>query len=1166
MIQQVESAVSITGSRRNPSRNHSVWLALALLASGHLIGAGMVAPFRGVEASRTPGSTQQYPGDTCQLIAGSDLERELSSGQLHQYQIELSAGQFLHLEINKEDTQLFILVFDPGGEPVMQFENRRDGPTPIFVVAQTAGAYRFEVRSLEEDARSYRYQISVKQVQQATALSRNRVAAFKSFANAERLRGEWSKDSLNKAIKAYQEALLNWQVAGQRRLAACALQSIGDLHCVLSENQKALRYYNQALLLYKTVKDWRGEIDTLNDIGYSYIDLGDIPKTMNYCNRAHRLSQQVGYARGEARALTNIGLAYDVSGDPQKAIDFLNQAVAIWQRLKDRSGQAEALMNLGYTRYDLGEVHQALDCYQQALVFWAAAKKRQGQARTLTAIGGAFSFLGEKQQALNFHKQAVELFETMGDRNGQAAALNGIGYVYEDLGENSQALDFYSRALEIYRALSNRRYEALTIGYVGKIHALSGEQGQAFKYYNRKLALSRILRDRRMEAYVLEDMGAVFEFTGNQQKALDHYNRALALSQMLGDLRAQAYTLNDIGFIYESRVQRRRALQLYNEAFDLIQSVQDRRGETQTIYNIARVERDLGHLAAACNHIKSALALAESLRTKIVNTELRASYFASVHQHYELYIDLLMQMHKQHPSEQLNVAALEASERARARELLEILTEARADIRKGVDAGLLQRKRDMQQQINVRAEQQVRLLNEKPSEAQKNAIKKELETLLTQYQEVETQIRLQSPRYAALTQPALLNLGEIQQLLDSDTLLLEYSLGDARSYLWAVSATSMMSYELPGSAEIKAAASPLLEAFFNRQPTGSQSARFTELPGERFTAQYWQQASRLSRMLLGPVAPQLESRRLVIVAEGVLQYIPFSALPVPQQMEKSGHAVGYDAAGLTPLVVEHEIVNLPSASALAVLRREANDKKPATRAIAVLADPVFEMDDSRVPGAVEASAATHPPLAEKAHRRRDERGFPRLFSTEEEAEAILAFAPPGQCFKATGFQASRETATNGQLSQYRIVHFATHELLDTDHPELSAIVLSLVDERGQPQDGFLRLHDIYNLELAAELVVLSACNTALGKEIKGEGLIGMTRGFMYAGARRVVASLWKVDDDATAELMKLFYEGMLKKNLRPAAALQSAQVEMWKQKRWRAPSYWAAFILQGEWK
>jgi CHAT domain-containing protein len=192
--------------------------------------------------------------------------------------------------------------------------------------------------------------------------------------------------------------------------------------------------------------------------------------------------------------------------------------------------------------------------------------------------------------------------------------------------------------------------------------------------------------------------------------------------------------------------------------------------------------------------------------------------------------------------------------------------------------------------------------------------------------------------------------------------------------------------------------------------------------------------------------------------------------------------------------------------------------------------------------------------------------IPRLLGSRQEANGIAAFVPPEQAMKVLDFKANKATATSAELSQYRIVHFATHGLLNSEHPELSGVVLSLVDEEGKPQDGFLRLHEVYNLNLPADLVVLSACQTALGKEIKGEGLVGLTRGFMYAGSARVVAGLWKVDDEATAELMKRFYQGMLKEGQRPAAALRAAQVSMLNEKRWQAPYYWAAFVLQGEWK
>jgi CHAT domain-containing protein len=190
----------------------------------------------------------------------------------------------------------------------------------------------------------------------------------------------------------------------------------------------------------------------------------------------------------------------------------------------------------------------------------------------------------------------------------------------------------------------------------------------------------------------------------------------------------------------------------------------------------------------------------------------------------------------------------------------------------------------------------------------------------------------------------------------------------------------------------------------------------------------------------------------------------------------------------------------------------------------------------------------------------------RLRFSRQEADDIARLAGRNPNLKAVDFAANRDTALDGQLSDYRIVHFATHGLINNEHPDLSGIVLSLVDKQGRPQNGFLRLYDIYNLKLDADLVVLSACQTALGKQIKGEGLVGLTRGFMYAGAPRVVASYWRIDDRATADMMKRFYQSMLKDGLRPAAALRAAQVSMLQDPRWQAPHYWAAFTLQGEWK
>jgi CHAT domain-containing protein len=334
-------------------------------------------------------------------------------------------------------------------------------------------------------------------------------------------------------------------------------------------------------------------------------------------------------------------------------------------------------------------------------------------------------------------------------------------------------------------------------------------------------------------------------------------------------------------------------------------------------------------------------------------------------------------------------------------------------------------------------------------------------------------------------------------------------------------------------------------------------------------------------MLLAPAAEQLGKKRLAIVADGALHYVPFAALPKPvqrSQVRDSQSTVRITTSNYTPLIVEHEVVSLPSASTLAVLKKEMKGRKLAPKLVAVVADPVFDPNDVRVrrgPGhAINSAAEPAAQLRDSGLLRSVEetglaRGawpLPRLLGTRREARVIVSLSPVQKSRQALDFEASRETATDGDLGTFQVIHFATHALINNQHPELSGLVLSLVDEKGRLQDGFLRLNDIYNLQLPAELVVLSACQTGLGKEIRSEGLIGLTRGFMYAGAPRVITSLWQVDDKATSELMGRFYRGLLgDKKLSAAAALREAQILMWRQKGWQSPYYWAAFSLQGEW-
>jgi CHAT domain-containing protein/Tfp pilus assembly protein PilF len=1109
-----------TSQMRSLQTTRPVILTIILLV---LVGLPAVAWPPGPLTTQTGDGARnaaQSADEELSLEPGKPVERELSGGQSHFYKIAMTPGQYLQVTVRQQGIDTLVALFTPDGKKVGEsdIEKATVRSETISAIAEVMGAYRIEVLSTEKMTQTGRYGIKIEELREATAEDKYRVAAESLFHEAEQLK-QGTLEAKRKGIEKYYEALDLYRKAGDRKWEAETLNNVGLVYHSLGEMQKALDNYNEALPIRRAAGDRRGEAITLNNIGLVYRSQGEMQKALEKYNEALPIRRAAGDRRGEAITLNNIGLVYRSFGEMQKALQKYNEALLIFQTAGDRAEQAVTLSNIGVVYWSLGEMQKALDKYNEALPILREIGDRRGEAVTLNNTGEVYRSLGETQKALEKYNEALPIRQTVGDRSGQVTTLNNTGLVYHSLGEMQKAMDKYNEALPITRAIGDRRGEAATLNNIGEVYRSLGET----------------------------------------QKALEKYNEALLIFRTVGERTVMATTLNNIGEVYRSLGETQKALDKFDEALSLRRAMKDRNGEAVTLLGIARIEQKRGDLTQARQTVEQAIGLIESIRTNTASQELRASYLASRQEFFETHIDVLMQMHKQNPAAAFDAVALAVSERARARSLLELLEESRADIRQGVDGSLLEFERSLQQRLNARAAAQVSLLNRKHTPEQAEASAKEIAAIIAEYEEIQTQIRARSPRYAALTQPQPLSLAEIQQqALDEDTLLLEYALGEKRSYLWLVSQRSIDSYELPPRAEVEAAARLVYKLFTTRPNRGTP-------PDPQLIAQ----ARTLSRILLGPVAPRLGGKRLVVVAPGALSYLPFAALPTPEDEKRP-------TGDYEPLIAKHEVVSIPSASVLSIIRRETAGRQRAAKSVAVLADPVFEESDPRLEKAKNGNSSGETTAeAEFSELKRSIRtmnfsdardGFTRLAFSRQEAESIIALTPKGTGLKATDFNASRDLALSQQLSQYRIVHFATHGLLNSERPELSGLVFSLIDQKGKPQDGFLRLHEIYNLQLNADLIVLSACETGLGKEIKGEGLIGLTRGFMYSGASRVVASLWNVDDFATAELMKLFYQRMLKDGMPAGAALRAAQLEMFRQKRWASPYYWAGFVLHGEWK
>jgi CHAT domain-containing protein/Tfp pilus assembly protein PilF len=735
--------------------------------------------------------------------------------------------------------------------------------------------------------------------------------------------------------------------------------------------------------------------------------------------------------------------------------------------------------------------------------------------------------------------------------------LNDLGVLYDQQGDLARAKVYHRKALSVAEHLDPDSLDVADI-LADLAECMAEQENPAAAEIVQKRALS--IREKANpgglpSAYSLAGLGKIARLRGDLIKAQEYYSKSLTIAENV-DAPAHDRAKFLIGFAAVLRQQRDfpKGEDLYRKALKIIEGKDPESiDRTTTLGDLAGILYHEGRFDEAAELYRQALNTLENRILRLGGAEdARSRYRAEHVRYYQEYMRLLIEQAQPE-------VAFEVLEGSRARTLFEMLEQARVDTEKGTDPAIRERARKLRRLLNAKTEYRIRLVGGAGSDQQLAVLDKEIDELLLQYQQVEYQLRSSSPAYAALTQPQKLGVSEIQSLLDANSLLLEYSLGEERSYVWAVTAKSLRAYVLPKGLEIEAAARRVYDLLTLKNRIANKQSHDHADTAER---KYVEAANKLSEMVIGPVAHLLTGKRLLIVSDGALQYIPFAALPMPG-----------NRAGSVPLIVKHEIINLPSASVLAELRRQQIGRRKASMTVAVLADPIFDPTDERL---------KKMPLQKASSSRRDSdvirsakdldmtRGakpyLSRLLYTRNEADAVMAVTPPGKGMLAVDFDASRAVATSPALAKYRIVHFATHGIINNRHPELSGLVLSLVNKQGKPQDGFLKLQDIYSMKLPVDLVVLSGCETGLGEQISGEGLLSLTRGFMYAGAIRVVASLWSVSDVATASLMADFYRAMERDGMRPAAALRAAQIQMWKQEQWSSPYYWAAFQIQGDWK
>jgi len=939
--------------------------------------------------------------------------------------------------------------------------------------------------------------------------------AEESAQRAAVLREKQTARNLSAATRLFRESSLLFAAHRSYDKAAESQLQIGEIYAILSKFDKARKSYRES---FKLGQDPELRCRALSGTARTYANTGPYSLADEYSRQALSLCEDLS-DRAQAEALEARGEVLHSGGDYSKAADCLSRARDLFAAAKDDDGEAQTLLMLAHALFQGGERPQALHAAGEALRLWSLTDNHYGIAQVRAALGIFAILTGEFETAQCNYAVARPLFREVGDRDDEASVLNGLGYVNRATGDWQKSFEYYQSAKDAFAGIQDFLGEHEAINGMGKALAAIRDYERLLPLYLRDLRLGRKANNPVVVASAYANIARAYEAETKYALAERFYHRSLDSYRAAGHIYGEGETLIRLGHLQANRKYYQQAIVSLEQAY----SLKEKMGQVEEIaeieYELAWIYRQVNRLQDSRLAIKKTIDIVESQRISISHFDTRALYFASVHRYYALYIQVLMLLDQQEPGLGFAKKAFEASERSKVRSLLDLLTTSNQDA---------------------------------PCE---ELLRRQLEAVGS------IELRTVDVKEGAPSVGPTLTLEEVQAEIGSeDTVLLEYVLGDEKSYVWIVDQHDITSRELPKSGRIRESVDTFRKALVPPQLRRGESAVDYQARARKLDRAYRFHAQQLSRLLLEGI-PLSGTKRLLIVPDESLQYVPFAALPLTSP-----------GSGKDLLVNQFEVVVLPSASVLGMLRKATGKRAPPTATAAIFADPVFEPDDGRVSKRGSGTSRSYEDRPASLSRAlRDIGGsqyIARLPASRDEANAIasvLRSGDPQAVQVALDFDASRAHVLRDGLTRFRLVHFATHGVVDTRHPEMSGLILSLVDKKGRRQDGYLRLGDIYKLRLSADLVVLSSCDSALGKDLNSEGIIGLPRGFLYAGAKSVIASLWKVNDDATATLMSRLY-ARIRKGEGPGSALRGAQLEMMQDEQWSSPYYWAAFVLQGDYK
>ncbi len=974
---------------------------------------------------------------------------------------------------------------------------------------------------------------------------------------AKRLGKIWNGEEIRRSISLFDKASDGWKTLNNLERTAFCLRESASLSIMISEYDDAFINLQKALKIDKRIKNIEGQVILYSLLSKVFERTGKIEKSLVHYKKALALSESTSDSTIAFANLIAGEYAYDYV-DFDVALKYFETALIHANKTDDLNLKAEILLNIGSTNATKGNKDEGVEQIKQSQKLWHSTNNKRGIVLAFSRLGFIYLLTDEKQKAIDNYFQAKSMFPDDVDYREHAIMFSGIGTFNSQYGQLDLAENYFRLAVETHKKAKYENGQTAALHNLAQTLYLKGEITESKNLFQKALELSKKIDNKLFVAMITEDFGVIDFHEGKYDEAIKKltYADKVIKQQSLELSRIE----NSIGKVYEKKEDYETARKFYTSALEVSRRTFDAVETSENLYDLAQLSKRDGKIEQALDESAESLQITESLYKDVGNQNLRKSYLANSYDRYELHIDLLLKLHQQFPEKGFEKKALQTSEKARSRLMLENLLFADRDLTLDADPQTVAEENELANLISKTKEKLTELLSD-PNQSGELLEIKQLEDELgiqeNQLEIVRADLRRNSPMYSSIKNYSEFDIGEFQdEVLDENTILLEFFFGKEQSYLWLISNKDIEVFLLPNAETLNEKIDNLLKLLALDQNKTDDNIEEYQKNRRQTEAKYWRESKEFSTTIFEQIIDKMEGKRLLIVPDGKLRYFPVSALPHPYR------------SGNTPLLITNEITYQPSGSLLSLIKKRKSNDDLHKRSFFVVSDPVYSLNDVRLPSKKNyystSDSTENSNLKSDLVQNESLNVLERLDASDEESATIFGLFNRDNSEVLSGFSANRQNFLNRQLSEFKVLHFATHGVFNEKFPDLSGIVLSQYDERSEKQNGLVWLQDIYRLKLTADLVVLSACDTAIGEDIKGEGLQSLTNGFLQIGAKSVISSHWKVEDNATLELMKSFYEILASENVPTSEALRQAKIKMFKNPNYQFPYYWSSFTLRGD--